>query len=89
MGAEKEVRKGGVEEGNQAELTGCRSRDCQGLTQPPTNHHARSSEALAACLETSPRPVTVRTTAQPDLPDHQGARVHGLSGLRAAIISRA
>ena len=54
----------------------------------PWGRDPRVREGAWAFLETTPRPVTVRATTQADLPDHQGARMHGLSELRTSIATQ-
>ena len=51
----------------------------------PWGRDPRVQDAVTAYLETTPRPVTVRASAQTAPSDHQGARLRGLSELRTSI----
>ena len=53
----------------------------------PWGRDPRVLDAVTALLETTARPVTVRATTQTDPPDHQGARIRGLSELRTNIVT--
>lgn len=54
----------------------------------PWGRDPRVTDALRACLATSPRAIPLRTAIHEDHPDHVGARMHGLSELRTMIATR-